>query len=217
MATKSKKPLRKRRAEPTPAPDRRQQILDAAKALLLEEGYDGFSMRRVAGRVGLSSTALYLYFQEKEELLATVCHQVFDRLVPAMTELVASDAEPLQLLARGLTLYLRFGLEHPDEYRIVFLTPRPQDDWDHLAPLQYVDRWGQPRTNTFMFLLEGLRRCQEAGQVRAGDLTVMGETVLAAMHGLLALLILSPKQRWESPEILVPRMVELIIHGLRPD
>lgn len=213
----AKKVSKKRRSALEVAPDRREQILEAAKAILVEEGYDGLSMRRVAARVGISSTALYLYFKEKEELLDTVCHRVFERLVPKMFELIAKDDDPLQLLREGLRLYISFGLQHPDEYRIVFLTRRPTESWDHLAPLQYVDRWGQERVNTFMFLIEGLRRCQVAGRIRAGDLKVMGETVLAGMHGLLALLILSPKQEWSAPEILIDAQVELIVRGLRPD
>jgi hypothetical protein len=67
-----------------------------------------------------------------------------------------------------------------------------------------------------MYLVEGLRRCQEAGQIRTGDLLTMAETVLAAQHGLLALLILSPEQKWAEPDILIEQNVELILRGLAP-
>lgn len=67
-----------------------------------------------------------------------------------------------------------------------------------------------------MYLVEGLRRCQEAGQVRQGDLVTMAETVLAAQHGLLALLILSPQQKWSDPEVLIEENVGLILRGLAP-
>jgi AcrR family transcriptional regulator len=207
------KSVRKRRGE---GADRKNEIVAAATLLLVSEGYEGVSMRKVAAAVGISSTALYLYFKEKDELLDTVCHQVFSQIAPALDALLARDDAPIDLLREGLRAYLRFGLANPDQYRVVFLTRRPRDAWDHRAPLSHIDRWGQPRINTFMYLVEGLRRCQEAGQVRQGDLFAMAETVLAAQHGLLALLILSPQQKWSDPEVLIEENVGLILRGLAP-
>jgi len=209
------KTVRKRRGE---GQDRRDEIVDAATALLVAGGYEGVSMRKVAAAVGISSTALYLYFKEKDELLDTVCYRVFSPIAPVLDALLASEGEgePIEQLRQGLTMYLRFGLANPDQYRIVFLTKRPRDNWNHLDPLHHVDRWGQPRVNTFMYLVEGLRRCMEAGQVREADLIATAETVLAAQHGLLALLILSPQQKWSDTDLLVQHNVELILRGLAP-
>ncbi|MFO0632747.1 MAG: TetR/AcrR family transcriptional regulator [Nannocystaceae bacterium] len=203
----------KRRGE---GADRRAEILAAAKRLLLAEGPEGVSMRKVAAAVGISSTAVYLYFREKDELLDAICYDVFDRIVPALESLMAAPGDPLDRLRLGLQLYLRFGLQHPDEYRAVFLTRRPNNGWDHLAPLHHVDRWGNPRVNTFMFLVEGLRRCVEAGRIRDGDLTLMAEVVLGAQHGLLALLLNAPEQKWSDVDALVDANVELILRGLAP-
>lgn len=195
---------------------RREEILAATKAILLAEGYEQLSIRKVAAKIGISSTAIYLYFREKDELLDTICHEVFAALVPGMDALLASPEPPLDRLRRGLTGYLQFCLAHPDEYRIVFLTRRPNPGWDHLSPLRYVDRWGHPRVNTFGYLVEGLRQCIGAGVIRAGDPVTMAETVLAAQHGLLALLILAPEQKWQPQDVLVRENVELIVRGLAP-
>jgi AcrR family transcriptional regulator len=213
MARKRSAPktVRKRRGE---GADRRDEIVDAATALLVSEGYEGVSMRKVAAAVGISSTALYLYFAEKDELLDTVCYRVFDQIAPALDALLASDHPPLERLRMGLLMYLRFGLANPDQYRIVFLTKRPRDNWNHLDPLHHIDRWGHPRVNTFMYLVEGLRRCMEDGVIRKADLIATAESVLAAQHGLLALFILSPEQKWTDPELLVQQHVDMIIRGL---
>lgn len=196
--------------------DRKDAIIAAATALLVSEGYEAMTMRKVAAAVGISSTALYLYFREKDELLDTVCHQVFSQISPALEELLARPDEPIVLLREGLRQYLWFGLANPDQYRVVFLTRRPRDAWDHRAPLHYIDRWGQPRINTFMYLVEGLRRCMEAGQIRQAELLPLAESVLAAQHGLLALLLLSPDQKWSDPQLLVDQQVDLIVRGLAP-
>jgi AcrR family transcriptional regulator len=204
---------RKRRGE---GGVRREEIIAAAKAILLAEGYEGLSIRKVAAKIGISSTAIYLYFREKDELLDTICHEVFAALTPAMDALLQSPDPPLDRLRRGLAGYLHFCLSHPDEYRVVFLTRRPNPGWDHLSPLRYVDRWGHPRTNTFMYLVEGLRQAMETGVIRSGDPITMAETVFAMQHGLLALLILAPEQHWQPHEVLVRENVEMIIRGLLP-
>jgi AcrR family transcriptional regulator len=197
--------------------DRRQEIIDAATKILMKEGYDALSMRRVAAEVGISSTALYLYFKEKDEILDTVCYAVFDRIVPQMEALLASPGEPVDRLRRGLTLYLRFGFDYPDQYRIVFLTPRDRRAWDHSDPLHFVDRWGQNRTNTYAYLIAGLTMAVEAGQIRKDDIMIMAQTVFAAMHGALAMVILSPDQSWAPTDVLIEETVNMIMRGLEPD
>lgn len=205
-----------RRTAHEPAVSRRDEIIAAAARLLIEQGYDAVSMRKIAAEVGLSSTALYLYFREKDELLDAVCELPFAPLAPQLAALLVTDATVEEKLRLGLTMYLRAGLANPDHYRVSFLTRRTKSGWDHRAPLQYTDRWGQPRVNTFMYLVEGLRMGQHAGVVRDGDLMVLAESVLAAQHGLLALFILAPDQQWSDPERLIAEHVEMILRGLRP-
>jgi AcrR family transcriptional regulator len=59
----------------------RQQILDAARELLVEEGYDQLSMRKVAERIDYSPTAIYLHFKDKQELVFSLCEESFAKLV----------------------------------------------------------------------------------------------------------------------------------------
>src|SRR5260221_9833654 len=57
----------------------RQAILAAAGELFLEQGYERFSMRKVAERIGYSPTTIYLYFRDKDDLLFTVIDDGFVR------------------------------------------------------------------------------------------------------------------------------------------
>jgi len=55
----------------------RQDILDAARELFVEEGYDNVSMRRVAEKIEYSPTTIYLYFEDKASLLYAICEETF--------------------------------------------------------------------------------------------------------------------------------------------
>src|SRR5437868_12947653 len=84
---------RKRRGE---GHTRRDEIIQAAKELFLEEGYEATTIRRIADRVGISAPALYLYFRDKEALLLALCDQTFEHLVDAIDELEKTVPDPLE-------------------------------------------------------------------------------------------------------------------------
>src|SRR5271168_4346283 len=80
----------------------RDEILDAARDLFLREGYENVSMRKIAEKIEYSPTTIYLYFQDKSELLDCICEETFARLVRKQTVLEQTVAEPMERLSRSL-------------------------------------------------------------------------------------------------------------------
>ncbi|MEU8685797.1 TetR/AcrR family transcriptional regulator [Streptomyces sp. NPDC048611] len=71
------------------SPDvRRRQILDAVAALLLEDGYESLTVARVAARAGVAKGTVYLYFASKQELLAALQAEMWDRMLQRPAALV---------------------------------------------------------------------------------------------------------------------------------
>ena len=62
---------------------RRGEILSAAERIFVERGYEGATIRKIADEVGLSSTALYMHFADKGEILQEICRDAFGRLIAA--------------------------------------------------------------------------------------------------------------------------------------
>ena len=58
----------------------RQEILDAARDLFVREGVENVSIRRIAERIEYSPGTIYLYFNDKAEILKTLCEETFSRL-----------------------------------------------------------------------------------------------------------------------------------------
>src|SRR2546427_9900091 len=77
QAERLRKAIRHRQAQEKQ--DLRQAILTAAGELFLEQGYERFSLRKVAERIGYSPTTIYLYFRDKDDLLFTVVDEGFER------------------------------------------------------------------------------------------------------------------------------------------
>jgi AcrR family transcriptional regulator len=105
----------------------RQQILDAARELLVRDGYEKLSMRRVAERIDYSP-AIYLHFKDKQELVSSLCEETFARLVCELETLPDECPDPIVRLRKGMERSIAFGLKHPDHDLPTFVLPLP----DHL-------------------------------------------------------------------------------------
>src|SRR5438034_11365227 len=102
QAERLRKAIRHRQAQEKQ--ELRQAILAAAGELFLEQGYERFSLRKVAERVGYSPTTIYLYFRDKDDLLFTVVDEGFERFsqqLAAAAESQEDDWERLISLGRA--------------------------------------------------------------------------------------------------------------------
>src|SRR5438874_6636209 len=98
----------------------RQAILTTAAELFLEQGYERFSLRKVAERIGYSPTTIYLYFRDKDDLLFTVVDEGFKLFGQQLASAATTTQDPWErLIALGRT-YVTFGLEHPMYYQLMF-------------------------------------------------------------------------------------------------
>jgi AcrR family transcriptional regulator len=111
--------------------DLRQALLAAAARELAENGIEGFSLRGVAKRAGVSHAAPLHHFKDTRVLLTALAAQGFERFLAAQTARQAkAERDALsQLVASGMG-YIDFALAHPAIFRLMFSSDRP----DHEAP-----------------------------------------------------------------------------------
>lgn len=99
----------------------KQSILKTAQELILEKGPEGLSLREIARRIDYSPAGLYEYFDSKDEIVAAVCAEGFERL-SAYLKRVPTDQPPLKrLLELGLA-YLDFAGNNPEYFNLIFTT-----------------------------------------------------------------------------------------------
>ena len=102
----------------------RRAVLDATEALLLEEGEERFSIRRLVERCGYTAPTIYHHFGDKTGLIDTLLNERFDRLARQLKRVPRGD-DPVQYLrAMALTL-VRFSLRNPTHHRLLY-APRAQ-------------------------------------------------------------------------------------------
>ncbi len=85
----------------------REEILDAARALFVKEGYEHVSMRKIAEKVEYAPGTIYLYFQDKAEILERICDETFSKLAQRIHAINTDPSSPLDGLRRGLRTYVQ--------------------------------------------------------------------------------------------------------------
>jgi AcrR family transcriptional regulator len=191
----------------------RQQILDAAREILVREGYERLSMRRVAERIDYSPTAIYLHFKDKQDLVFSLCDETFAKLVRELETLPQEFADPLVRLRKGLERYIAFGLKHPDHYLPAFVLPPPED----LDPKRRQDTMS-PDSNGLK-ALGCLRDCIADGvrarKLRKVDPDIAARAAWAAIHGITSLLIVHTSFPWGDQNAVINATLDALVDGLK--
>ena len=187
----------------------REQILDAASRLLVETGdEDAVSIRAVAEAVGVTPPSIYLHFDDKTELIFAVCERYMDELDRMSEEAALASEDPLEsLLLRGKG-YIRFGLENPEPYRVIFMR-KPADT---PLPWQYEKIVS---SSAFGHLLQSVTAAIESGRVE-GDPMLVSISLWAAVHGITSLLISKPGFPWPETDAVIDEVLNRALFGVVP-
>ena len=185
----------------------RREILDAAREMFIDEGYEAVSMRKIANRIEYSPTTIYLYFKDKSELFNQLCEETFAQLAQRLENLHRKHSDPLDYLRAGLRCYIDFGLKNPNHYTITFIMS-PKDSGEY----SFENSNG---ARTFGSLRAAVAACVEAGKFREVDVDTAAQGFWAAIHGVTSLLIAHKDFPFVARKQLIDFTIETMIEGLR--
>lgn len=192
----------------------RSRILDVARAMFVEHGYEATTMRAVADRMEYTPTALYHHFPSKAALLTELSAEDFRALAAAFKRIGRID-DPIERLVRIGRAYVDFALEHPMQYQLMFLARRPRG-----ADEKRMISRGNPSEDAYAFLRETCADVIASGRLKAEftDADELGQMVWAALHGLLALHIVKSHEdegiAWRDARETASKICEIMIRGM---
>ena len=187
--------------------DVRQEILDAAREMFVEEGYKNVSMRKIADKIGYSPTTIYLYFKDKADLLHQICEESFAQLARNISSIQQLSANPLEKLRMGMREYISFGLKHPSHYEIIFIMPIQES-----AEGTYEDSQGKVAFET---LANSVKSCVNDKLLKNNDVELISQTLWAGIHGITSLLITHSDFPFVEREKLIDNVIETLISGIK--
>ena len=95
-------------------------LVDAALELIAENGVQGFSVAEAARRTGVSISAPYRHFRDRDELLAAVAVRAYEDLLARFEAAIAAEAKPADQLAAVSAAYVRFAAERRPMFEVIF-------------------------------------------------------------------------------------------------
>ncbi|NUP10946.1 MAG: TetR/AcrR family transcriptional regulator [Polyangiaceae bacterium] len=160
-----------------------KKILDAGREILVREGYESLTMRKLAEKIEYTPGALYAHFADKDALVRAICQA--DMLdFAARCQEVTKVADPMERLRTLATLYAKFALEHPEQYKVLFVLEPVQAFKDGLV----VER-GNPESDAYAILELAIAHAVEQGLFPAwkNRPQLVAQLMWAAMHGVVSI------------------------------
>src|SRR4051794_11286372 len=145
--------VHRRTSHPRSHASLRDQIRDTARELFAREGYDSVSMRRIGSEVGCSPMAIYRHYENKEELLLSICEETFQHMIRLLDETRKGPGTRLEILRRCVRTILDFHISHPNHYKVTYMTVLP--------PGPVADRKVAIRQRVMDRLRAGVSECAE--------------------------------------------------------
>ncbi len=160
----------------------KELILNAAREIFLNEGYENTSIRKIASKIEYSPGVIYNHFKDKNDLLLSLHDKAFECKIEALFLSVKNIPDPLERLKATGRSYIRYGLDNAADYELMFILSCTMD------ALAVKEEFWQDGATAINMLKENIIECMDAGYFRK-DINVDDLSLLlwSQVHGLVSL------------------------------
>lgn len=182
------------------------EILEVSKELLLKDGFSKMSMRKIANKADVSATSIYLYYKNKDDLLLALIEGSIDKLNSVLRNALSADADPVDQLELMAEAYIRYALDNPQEYEIIYMV-RPEE-----MPKYPKEKFQQIR-KTYELLSGIIRDGKEKGLLDVDDPLLSAYTLWAQIHGVVSVILSRRLDTRVPEEMFLEYAIDQIIQG----
>lgn len=173
---------------------------------MIQHGFGKLSMRKIANHADVTATSIYLHFDNKDDLLLTLIEESIERLKEYLNREVDFSKDFIQQLEDLSRAYIRFALEHPQQYEIIYMV-RPEE-----MPRYPKEKFQQIRS-AYELLAEIIENGKEKEWIDVDDSVISAYTLWAQLHGIVSV-ILSKRLDTRIPkQEFIDQAIEHIIQG----
>jgi AcrR family transcriptional regulator len=163
----------------------RDEIVAAAERLLEREGSEeALTLRSVAREAGIAAPSIYTHFADRDAILDAVLDIAFERLRLLVLDSAEGVSDPVERLLAGCQAYVRFGMQDPARYRVLFGRQRSgRPTMPSAADISELPEVWRRRLEAFQVLVDGVRACVAAGRSASQDPYADATTLWTSLHG----------------------------------
>lgn len=161
--------------------DLRRLLLEHARKMLVSQGYNSLSMRKIATQAGYSATTIYLHFKNKDDLLHALIEEGFSKLNEQFSKEIESHSNPLKKIEKLCRSFIDFGLHQPEYYEIMFLMH--PEDMKRYPPEKY-----RKARRTILMLKDVLDEAKASGIMKTDRTDLEAFAIWSSVHGAIAVI-----------------------------
>jgi AcrR family transcriptional regulator len=160
--------------------DLKNALIKAGVEILAKEGIGGLSLRKVAQRAGVSHSAPYAHFTDKQSLIAAISTEGFNQLYAELDAVIALyPNDPKKQLIEGSQAYVRFAMNNADTFKIMFSgVLEKEKEYPTFVEISH---------KTFERVVGIVQTCQDTGILRASPSDITAVIIWGQIHGIIAL------------------------------
>ncbi|WP_315823443.1 TetR/AcrR family transcriptional regulator [Paraflavitalea speifideaquila] len=157
----------------------RKRILNGARKIFLEKGYEQTSLRNIAAEISYSAGIIYFHFKDKSEIFHELHKEGFGLLLGQL-KVLDKVADPFERLKAVGRVFIQFAQDNKDYYNLMFIAEEPFKN-----PQAGGFQIAQEAIN---HLLDLVKECQKKGRFKKMDVEYFTFMLLSALHGICALI-----------------------------
>ncbi len=184
----------------------RQKIIDTSRSLLLDDGYRGFSLRKVARKTDVSATSIYLYFDGKDDLIHTLIDESIQKLNTKLAETATRVEDSIKRLEALAWAYADFALQHPREYQIIYVVSS-----DEMT--RYPKEKFREARKGYDLLTKTIEEGVEKGIMEEDDPRTASYTFWAQLHGVMSVVLTQRLDSRIDQSEFIKQAIQHIIDG----
>jgi len=188
----------------------KKKIIDAANEILVNEGYENLSIRKIAEKIEYSPGIIYHYFKDKGEIIKCVVDMGYGNILKRIGEVPIDKKNPDKTLILVLRAYIKFFLDNPGQFRAILMN----DINEVHDKVNILEKGISKKRKSMGKLCELISLCIEKGKFREMDEELTAQIIWTATHGLISRLIIEKDIPEEQRCRLMEHHFEILINGL---
>jgi AcrR family transcriptional regulator len=189
----------------------REEILDAVERILVETGdAEQVSIRAVGQLVGVTAPSIYRHFSDKDVMVHEACQRAYDRFDNYLNESSANETDPLSVIHAQALAYVRFAMDNPGQYRVLFMKPAPHHH-DHSTSFDPE----RSEMKALVHIAHTVGAAIELGVLRpVADPMTLATMLWSGVHGIASLRLAMTDVPWPTVEEQVELLFTLLAFGM---
>jgi len=192
--------------------DIRENIINIARDLFVNEGYENTSMRKIAAQAGFAPTKIYYYFENKKQILKHFWNDIsVDMWAHSKPDQALLAGPPLNIIRHLMRSNIEYWINNPKNYHLLIETQDidadPEDNFDiynSAGSREYVET-----------MIDAVSRCMKEGTFKEDNVVFIGQLIAVSVYGVYGGFYSLPSVAWVDKKRLITDSIENTLRGLQ--